>query len=308
MTTLLLSDRLFLEHLTGPEHPESPSRLEAALHALEPPPAGAKMSAPAREATRDELLRVHTPRYVDGVLAYRGRAGAIDPETPLSERSVEAALLAAGACVELTEALTEGRAENGFALVRPPGHHAESDRGMGFCVFNNVAVAAAHALARGLRRILIVDWDVHHGNGTQEIFFESPQVLFFSVHQERLFPETGAVTETGRGVGEGFKVNVPLPPGSGDREYLGAWDAFLPRAEAFRPQLVLVSAGFDAHAGDFMSALNVSTDGYVALCGRVKALARQCAEGRLGLVLEGGYDLQSLADSVRACVDVLVRP
>jgi acetoin utilization deacetylase AcuC-like enzyme len=306
MATLLLTDERMMRHLTGPHHPESPSRLAAALRGLDPLPPGAELRSRCGEATREQLTRVHEPAYVDRVLALRGRAGMIDHETPLSEGSVEAALLAAGGSIELIDALLNGSADNGFALVRPPGHHAESNQGMGFCTFNNLAVAAAHALSRGVRRILVVDWDVHHGNGTQEIFYRRPELLFISLHQENLFPATGSANERGEALGEGATLNAPLPPGTGDDAYVSIWrEQLRPRAEEFRPELVLVSAGFDAHVQDLMSQLQLSTGAYSTLCLEMKQLAQRHAGGKLGLFLEGGYDLASLEQSVRACVDVL---
>ncbi|MFO0759616.1 MAG: histone deacetylase [Byssovorax sp.] len=307
--TLVLSDRRCLGHDPGPEHPESPSRLESLLRALDPLPPGADRRDRLREASRAELLRVHAAEYVDRVLGLRGSPGAIDPETVLSAGSVEAALRAAGGCVELVEALLAGEAENGLALVRPPGHHAGVSGGMGYCVFNNLAVAAAHALGCGVERILVVDWDVHHGNGTQEIFEEDPRVLFFSIHQSLLFPRSGAASERGRGRGEGSTLNVPVPPGAGDAEYLAAFaDVLAPAARALQPELVLVSAGFDAHEADPMSETRVTTEGFGSLCRAVRAIADHWAGGRLGLVLEGGYDLASLAASARRCVEVLAAP
>lgn len=306
MSTLLLTDPRLLAHDPGPEHPESPSRLASVLRALDPLPAGAVLQRAVREASPAQLRRVHSAAYVDEVLGQRGRAGAIDEETRLSEGSVEAALLAAGACVALVEALLEGRVKNGFALVRPPGHHATSSRGMGYCVFNNVAIAAAHALARGAGRVLIVDWDVHHGNGTQAIFERRDDVLFFSVHQDRLYPDSGGSDEVGAGPGAGYTRNVPLPPGAGDDEMKRAFERELaPLAAWFRPDLVLVSAGFDAHVDDPMAAQRVTTEGFAALCATVCSIAAPTAGGRVGLVLEGGYDLASLGASVRACVEIL---
>jgi acetoin utilization deacetylase AcuC-like enzyme len=304
--TLVLCDERFLGHDPGPEHPEAPSRLRSVLRALDPLPSGATLRRPTREATRDELLRVHAAAYVDEVVSLRGRSGALDGETLLSEGSVDAALLAAGASIELVDALKEGHAASGFALVRPPGHHAEADRGMGYCIFNNVAVAAAHARASGFQRVLIADWDVHHGNGTQAIFYDRDDVLFFSVHQDKLYPASGASSERGASRGLGLTRNVPLPPLSGDREILAAFTGVLvPAAEAFCPDLVLVSAGFDAHADDPMSDGRVTTDGFGALTGVVLEIARRHAQGRVGLVLEGGYDLSSLGASVRRCIEVL---
>ncbi|WP_437930539.1 histone deacetylase [Sorangium sp. So ce291] len=308
MSTLLITDPRLLAHDPGPEHPESPSRLASVLRALDPLPAGAILQRAVREASPAQLRRVHSAAYVDEVLGQRGRAGAIDEETRLSDGSVEAALLAAGACVALVEALLEGRAKNGFALVRPPGHHATSSRGMGYCVFNNVAIAAAHALACGAGRVLIVDWDVHHGNGTQAIFERRDDVLFFSVHQDRLYPDSGGSDEVGAGPGAGYTRNVPLPPGAGDDEMKLAFERELaPLAAWFRPDLVLVSAGFDAHVDDPMAAQRVTTEGFAALCATVCSIAEPTAGGRVALVLEGGYDLASLGASVRACVELLCR-
>jgi len=309
MATLLITDERMARHLTGPNHPESPSRLAAALRGTRPLLQGVVLRDRCREATREELLRVHQAAYVDRVLAQRGRVGMIDHETLLSEDSVEAALLAAGGSIELVEALLDRSARNGFALVRPPGHHAESARGMGFCTFNNLAVAAAHAFQRGVERVLVVDWDVHHGNGTQEIFYQRPELLFLSMHQDRLFPDSGGEEERGERTGLDTTVNLPLPPGTGDATYLATWsEKLLPRAEAFRPGLVLVSAGFDAHAQDPMSQLRLSTATYATLCRDLRTLAERHASGRLALFLEGGYDLDSLEASVRACIQELSAP
>ncbi|EYF03070.1 histone deacetylase family protein [Chondromyces apiculatus] len=308
MHTLLVSSSRLLEHDPGPEHPESPSRLRSVLAALTNLPEGAVLRDPGRMATAEELGRVHTGAYLEAVLGQRGRACALDEETILSEGSVEAALLAAGACLALVDALCDGSARNGFALVRPPGHHATAARAMGYCIFNNVAAAAAHAIVRGVKRVLVVDWDVHHGNGTQEIFEARDDVLFFSVHQERLFPGGGGVDERGTGPGAGLTRNVPLAPGADDEVYAAVLTRELaPLVAGFEPEMVLVSAGFDAHADDPMSEQQVSTAGFAALCDTVCALAQRSAGGRVGLVLEGGYDLASLGASVRACVEVLCR-
>lgn len=307
MRTLLLSSSRMLAHDPGPEHPESPSRLESVLRALDPLPEGAVLREPAREATRAEILRAHSEAHVDHMLGLRGRPGTLEPETPLSEGSVDAALLAAGASIELVDALLDGRAQNGFALVRPPGHHATRDQGMGYCVFNNVAVAAAHALGRGASRVLIIDWDVHHGNGTQDIFYRRDDALFFSVHQDQLYPPgVGGAEERGEGAGEGYTLNVPLAPGAGDEEYREVFArALMPAAERFSPDLVLVSAGFDPHADDPLGAQRVTAAGFAALCGLACDIAEASAGGRIGLWLEGGYDLAALGASARACVELL---
>lgn len=306
MNTLLLYDPQFLNHNPGAGHPERPERLESVVAGLTPPPGGAEMRAPARPATTEELVRVHTPAYVNSILALRGEYAQLDADTAISPGSVDAALLAAGTCVELVNEVLDGKAKNGFALVRPPGHHAEADRAMGFCLFNNVAVAAAAALARGLSRVLIVDWDVHHGNGTQAMFYARRDVLFFSTHQFPFYPGTGSLEERGEGEGEGYTVNVPLSSGLGDGDYMLAFkEVLVPVAEAYRPELVLVSAGFDPHEGDPLANMRVSSHGFAAMCGVVRAIADRFAGGRLALTLEGGYDLRALGKSARASAEIL---
>ena len=303
---LLLTDPAMLTHDPGPGHPERPARLEAVLGALRTPPVpGTDWRAP-RPATREQVARVHDPLYVDAVDALRGQYAVLDGDTFTSPRTVEAAWLAAGAAIDAVEAVVRGEARRAFALVRPPGHHAERDHAMGFCFFNNVAVAAAHARAAlGCERVLVVDWDVHHGNGTQHAFEERRDVLVFNTHQFPLYPGTGGAPETGRGEGDGFTVNVPLPRGSGDAEYAAVYDELLvPIAEAYRPDLVLVSAGFDPHRDDPLADMAVSGEGFAHLCGVVRGIADAHAGGRLVLLLEGGYDLAALATSVRGCVEV----
>jgi acetoin utilization deacetylase AcuC-like enzyme len=302
---LLLFDERMGRHDPGRGHPESPARLRAVQQALEPL-AGPVWRAP-RLATRAELERVHSAPHIDQVEQLRGRAGAFDADTSVSPGSIEAAYLAAGAAVEAVEEAVRGEHRQVFALVRPPGHHAESGHAMGFCLFNNVAVAAEHALAQlDCERVLIVDWDVHHGNGTQHSFAARRDVLFFSVHQFPFYPGTGALEERGQGAGEGYTINVPFPGGQGDGDYIGALsDVLLPAAERFAPDLVLVSAGFDAHRSDPLAGMHLSTEGYAAMMGLVRDIAERHADGRLVMTLEGGYDLDALAESARACVEVL---
>ncbi|HWE23582.1 MAG TPA: histone deacetylase [Myxococcales bacterium] len=306
MAVLLLFDPVMTEHDPGPGHPESPDRLQAIWRDLSSRPvAGTQVAAPPK-ATREELQRVHDQGYVARILELRGRELQLDPDTATSAASVDAALLAAGAAAEAVRRVLNGNAESAFALVRPPGHHAESTRAMGFCLFNNVAVAAAEAHARGLSRVLCVDWDVHHGNGTQHSYYARRDLLFCSTHQYPLYPGTGHELETGTGAGEGFTVNVPLPAGCGDADYSAAFaDLLLPIGDAYRPELVLVSAGFDAHRDDPLAGMEVSEDGFAALCGAVKQIADRHCPGRLVLTLEGGYDLQALSRSVRGCIEVL---
>ncbi len=304
--TLLLSDGLFLEHEPGPHHPESPDRLRAILAELEGRPVAGATWGKARPATDAELGRAHSPGYVDELASFAGKAVDLDPDTSMSPKSFEAARLAAGAAVSAVEEVMAGRADNAFALVRPPGHHAERSRAMGFCLFNNVAVATEHARTLGAGRVAIVDWDVHHGNGTQHLFEDRADVLYVSTHRFPFYPGTGAVEEIGRGPGEGNTVNVPLPPGMGDDEYGAIFrDLVAPVLIDYRPDLVLVSAGFDPYARDPLGGMAVTEEGFAAMCGDLRDVAREVSKGRIVLVLEGGYDLGGLARSVRRCVEVL---
>lgn len=291
-------------HDPGHNHPEHPGRLAAARQALVGHPA-VDWHAPG-EASAEDLVRVHDPAYVQAVLATRGIPTYLDPDTATSAGSIHAALLAAGAVRDAVDAVIDGPVPRAMALVRPPGHHAERDRAMGFCLFNNVAIGAQRALDRGLARVLVVDWDVHHGNGTQHLFHARPEVLFFSTHQGfGFYPGTGGANE--RGVGN--VVNVPLRAGSGHAELVSAFDDVLvPRADAFRPELVLVSAGFDAHDDDPLGGLRATDDTFTALCRVVTGIADRHAGGRIVLALEGGYDLGAIARCVRVCADVLAAP
>jgi acetoin utilization deacetylase AcuC-like enzyme len=304
--TLLLTDPLFLRHDPGAEHPERPARLARILDLLDRKPIhGAELRAP-RPATEEELAAVHTPRLREYLRALRGRYEVIDPDTVTSPDSYDAAVLAAGASVQAVEEVLAGRARNAFALVRPPGHHAEPDRAMGFCLFNNAAIAAEAARRQGVERVLILDWDVHHGNGTQAAFWERRDVLYMSVHQYPYYPQTGAPFEVGEGPGAGYTVNCGVPGGATDADY-GAFyqDLFLPVAEAFRPELVLVSAGYDAHRRDPIGGMELSERGFAAMCTALKDLAEGVCGGRMVLLLEGGYSLEGLSQSVHACVEVL---
>lgn len=306
MTTGLVFDPRFLDHRAPYVHPEHPGRLEAILRRLDREGLAERCQAvPAREAAPEELARVHTPEYVTAIAATaRSDFRELDPDTYTCAASAEAARLAAGGLVDLACLVAEGSLDNGLALVRPPGHHAEAGRAMGFCLFNNVAVAARAALERGAaRRVLVVDWDLHHGNGTQHTFWEDPAVLYFSTHQAPFYPGTGMVGDTGGGAGRGFTVNVPWPGGMGDAEYLAAFDrVLLPIARRFEPDLVLVSAGFDAAEGDPLGAMRVSPAGYARMTARLCGLA----SGRVVLALEGGYDLDAIARSAAACLRVLL--
>jgi acetoin utilization deacetylase AcuC-like enzyme len=301
---LLVDDQRFFAHALPPGgyHPERPERLTAARAAVARAPVE-WARVPAREATLDELARVHTPRFVEALEALRGQEGHVDPDTYVAPGSVEAARLAAGGVVDMVDRIIEGPVPRGVALVRPPGHHARPSQAMGFCLVNTVAVAAAHAVARGLRRVLVVDWDVHHGNGTQEMFWRSPQVLYASTHQYPFYPGTGAASEHGEADGAGYTLNVPLSAGGGDEVYRAAFErVVLPIARAYAPELVLVSAGFDAAARDPLANMELS-DGAFGWMGRaLREVADVSAKGRIALVLEGGYDLVALESGLGSAI------
>jgi acetoin utilization deacetylase AcuC-like enzyme len=309
--TGLLADRRFLAHDTGRRHPESPERVAALCDLFDGEGFRDFVRLDPRPATEDELRRVHGHDHVAGVAASAGRAHTqFDADTPASAGSFEAALLAAGGAVAMADAVMDGDIDNGFAALRPPGHHAEADRPMGFCLFNNVAVVARHlTAARGLRRVLVLDWDVHHGNGTQHSFYDAADVLYVSTHQYPFYPGTGAAGEIGVGAGSGFTVNVPMPAGAGDPEYLAAFrDLVLPIANEFAPEFVLVSAGFDAHRMDPLASIELGTAAFAAMTDAMVEVADRSADGRLLLLLEGGYDLAALVDSVSTSVAHLREP
>ncbi len=298
-TGYVLNDNHIHHTLAG--HPENARRLEHIQHVLEAQGLPAHITrVPDRPATREELERIHTPTYIDHVLAMSYEGGYLDPDTYVRDGTWDAALHAAGGLIELVHAVVEGTLHNGFALVRPPGHHAEADHGMGFCIFNNVAIATRAAQQdMGIDRVLIVDWDVHHGNATQHAFETDPTVMYFSIHQYPYYPGTGAAEERGQGPGEGTIVNVPLPGGVGDDGYEYAFRRLLiPLARAFKPDLILVSAGYDPHWRDPLAAMELTLQGFQRLTHILMNLARELAHGRLIFTLEGGYDLDALAYGV----------
>ena len=305
-STLVLTDPLFLKHDPGPHHPESPERLSSILGVLQRAPIEGLAHEAPRPATPEELAYAHTPALLAQLAALEGRAAQIDPDTVTSKDSYAAAVRSAGAAMQAVERVMKGEAKNAFALVRPPGHHAEPSRAMGFCLFNNAAIAAEWARRHGAQKVLVMDWDVHHGNGTQACFYERRDVLYQSVHQFPYYPGTGAPTEIGRGEGQGFTVNCGLPGGQSDGDYGAVFEElFLPIAREYAPELVIVSAGFDPHEDDPLADMRVTERGFAAMCASLKRLSEEVAGGKLVLVLEGGYSLEGLSQSVHACLEVL---
>jgi histone deacetylase 6 len=305
VNTGLLYDERFLRHKAPYEHPEHPGRLTAIWeHLGQEGLIQRSLRVAAREASREELLAIHTEGHVAEVESTARHAFVqLDPDTYTRRDSAQAALLAAGGLVDLVSAVLRGDIDNGFALLRPPGHHAEADRAMGFCLYNNVAIAARAAQRAGARRVAIVDWDLHHGNGTQNSFYGDPDVLYFSTHQYPFYPGTGAIEETGDGEARGRTVNVPWPGGQGDADYLAAIEqVLLPIERAFDSDLLLVSCGFDAAEGDPLGAMRISPAGYAQMTSRLRGLAG----GRLVLALEGGYNLEAISASAGACLRVLL--
>ncbi len=310
LNTAFLYDPLFLDHDTGSRHPERKERLSAAydviskqcwfgdLHQLKPEP-----------AAMNWVQTIHQPGYVDRAIAAcaSGQRHLDTPDVTISEKSVEVALNATGSVMRIADEVMAGKVDNGFAMVRPPGHHAEADYAMGFCLFNSVAITARYLQQKyDLERILILDWDVHHGNGTQHIFEQDPSVFYISLHQFPHYPGTGSLSETGIGAGDGATLNCPMTPGQGDEHYLQAFNEIvLPRAKQFDPDAILISAGFDAHRADPLGSINLETESYDWMTKAMMDLADSCCEGRLISVLEGGYDLDALGESVTRHVRVL---
>jgi acetoin utilization deacetylase AcuC-like enzyme len=302
--TGIVWDPRYLNHRTSDGHPESRQRLMAIYAMLEQNQARQHFAEiPARMATAEEILLVHSPEYLQKIAATDGlESVALTGDTHTSADSYQTACLAVGGLLEAVTMVASGKISNAFALVRPPGHHAEKSRAMGFCLFNNVALAAAFARKTlGMKRILIIDWDVHHGNGTQHLFERDPAVLFFSIHQYPHFPGTGFFTEAGIGPGEGFTVNLPIPRGYGDGEYVAILSALLPPLAAeFQPDLILVSAGFDMHPADPMGGMQVTSRGFSGMTRCIMDLADTCCQGKLVLSLEGGYAVEAVGEAVEA--------
>jgi acetoin utilization deacetylase AcuC-like enzyme len=310
----LIKDDRYLEHNPGDGHPESPERLTVIHELIDREFSGLPLIAP-RLATHNELALVHDPFYIQTVAKTAGRAHSqLDPDTGLSAQSYEIACLAAGGLLQAADVLLSHPDRESptprsiFAFVRPPGHHAEPERGMGFCLFNNVAIAAAYAKVQyGLKRILIVDWDLHHGNGTQRAFFDDPGVLFFSSHQYPYYPGGGGFQENGSGKGEGFTVNAPFPPGFGDAEYVSVYSKILsPIALEYKPELILVSAGFDPFVKDPLGGMKLTGNGFGALAGIVQHIADTVCDGKVLITLEGGYHPEGLRTGVHSVLQTLI--
>ncbi len=295
----------------GAGHPESPNRLRAIMQRLQQSGTAAQLTKiEPRKAEEEWITQVHSPNYVAALNHQAPTSGrvSLDPDTSMSPGSLNAAYLAAGGALAAVDAIMNKQVVHVFCAVRPPGHHAETSRAMGFCLFNNVAIAARYIQKKyGLKRVLIVDWDVHHGNGTQHSFEDDPSILFFSTHQYPHYPGTGRATERGKGAGEGFTINIPMEAGEGDDEYHAIFlKALVPAADDFKPDFVLISAGFDAHKDDPLASMGLTEAGYADLTNIVAGIAKHHAQGRILSSLEGGYNLTALAASVDSHIKALL--
>ncbi len=301
--TGIILDPCFMDHKTGLGCPECPARLQGLFPvALEPSLRDHLILIPSTPATVSEVLRVHSARYLDKIKSTEGgRPVMLDVDTCASSDSYRTAMIAAGGVCRAVDAVCDGLVNNAFALVRPPGHHAERNASKGFCLYNNIAVAAKYARkTKSMERVLIVDWDLHHGNGTQHCFENDSKVFFFSTHLKWIFPGSGRSSEKGTGAGVGYSMNVPLPRGLGDGEYLAIYEKLLaPVASAFNPSILLVSAGFDIHRDDPMKAMNVTEEGFAGLTRMMLRISAESCGGKLVMVLEGGYNPSALENSVR---------
>jgi acetoin utilization deacetylase AcuC-like enzyme len=306
----IVKDDIFLEHRPDGSHPENPKRLESILRMLPEVDKEGVRYIEAKDATKSEISYIHDPSYVEFVASTKGSTRRLDPDTYVSPMSYDAAIRAVGGVIALCDAIMEGKVECGFALVRPPGHHAERARAMGFCLFNNVAIGARHLQKKyGLKRIAIIDFDLHHGNGTQHSFYREKEILYFSTHQYPYYPGTGWLDEIGEAEGRGYTVNVPLSYGMGDGDYVFVFrDLLSIIIRQYEPEFVLVSAGFDAYHRDPLGGMYLTEKGYALMTRVIKGLADELCKGRALFSLEGGYDVEGLARCVKAVIEELKRP
>lgn len=303
MNVGIVRDEIFLEHITDDYHPENPNRLKYIYAMLNSIDKGGVIYAAPRVATHEEIALIHDPAYISSIAATDGKMQRrLDPDTVTSPKSYEAACLAAGGVLQLADMLFAGEIQNGFALVRPPGHHAERNKAMGFCLFNNIAIGARYLEKKyGLKRIAIVDYDLHHGNGTQHSFYEDSSILYFSTHQYPYYPGTGWYNETGEGNGKGYTINIPLSYGMGDDDYEYAFrEVLIPITEQYKPEAVLVSAGFDSYYNDPLGGMAVTEGGFATMTRILMEIADKHCNGKVLCSLEGGYDLNGLTTSVKA--------
>lgn len=307
--TGIVKDKRYMQHTAGFDHPESPLRLAAIYEMLDSTDMSRKFtSIEPREATHKEIAAIHSSSYINYIAETCGHSVQLDPDTATSPETYRIAKLAAGGVMNAIDSVVAGTVDNAFALVRPPGHHAERGSAAGFCIFNNIAIGAMHAiLHHNMKRILIVDWDLHHGNGTQHIFYDDQRVLYFSTHQYPYYPGTGGMDEIGQGNGKGYTINVPLRGGRGDGDYVKIFRKILqPVAMEFKPELVLLSAGFDIYHQDPLGNMCVTPGGFAAMAHILLNIADRCCNGRLVAVLEGGYNIQGLTKSVKAVLEVML--
>ena len=304
--TIILKDEKCIDHVTTLGHPESPQRLKSIYGMLNGDDIKDRFEAvDPRQATKDEIAWNHDPEYIDTIEKTAGKdLISLDGDTNTSSGSWDASLFAVGAVLEGVDRIMEGKADNGFAIVRPPGHHAENSRAMGFCLFNNIAVGAHYLLKKhGLKKVFIIDWDIHHGNGTQNSFYSSPEVFYFSTHQYPYYPGTGAENETGAGEGRGYTLNVPLSGGQGDDDYLNIFEEILgPAISRYNPEFILVSAGYDIYFCDPLGTMKVTENGFYRMTEFLKNTAAAECKGRLLLALEGGYHIEGITASVKQTI------
>ncbi len=308
--TGLVYDDIFVKHINGPQHPECPERLEFIYRMLnEKGIINELMQLPPRDATREEITSVHTGEYYEFIESTKDREFTkIDADTSANRYSFDAAVRGAGGFISSLDGMINGFLDNAFTLPRPPGHHAEKDRAMGFCLFNHVAVGAAYLLNNGFNRILVIDWDVHHGNGTQNIFYDRSEVLYFSTHQFPFYPGTGSLNEKGTSDGEGFTLNVPMPARMNDEDYITVFNRLLiPVIEQYKPDILLVSAGFDSYFLDPLGGMEVSENGFAALTRIVLNEAEKHCQGKVAFVLEGGYNIQGLYTIMRSVFEEILQ-